>query len=88
VRKFVIEFLGGPLATLAYGVTPELVVNASRGSLQGYRHIEAVADDVPGHWRVEFDLSVDGADPVELRAYLTAAGETVTESWMFQYHPF
>jgi glucans biosynthesis protein len=37
---------------------------------------------------VEFDLSVEGADPVELRAYLTAAGETITENWMFQYHPF
>ena len=47
VRKFVVEFLGGPLATLPYGVKPEMVVSASRGSLQGYRMIEAVPDDVP-----------------------------------------
>ena len=88
VRKFVVEFLGGPLATLPYGVKPEMVVTASRGSLEGYRHIEAVPDDVPGHWRVEFDLTVDGADPVEMRCFLQASGETLTETWMFQYHPF
>ncbi|MBV8473322.1 MAG: glucan biosynthesis protein D, partial [Hyphomicrobiales bacterium] len=88
VRKFIIEFLGGPLATLPYGVKPEMVVTASRGSLQGYRIVEAVADDVPGHWHVEFDLTVSGTDPVELRCYLQANGETLTETWMFQYHPF
>jgi periplasmic glucans biosynthesis protein len=88
VRKFVVEFLGGPLSTLPYGVKPELVVTASRGSLAGYRQIEAVPDDVPGHWRVEFDLAVDGEDPVELRCFLQAGGQTVTENWMFQYHPF
>jgi glucans biosynthesis protein len=88
VRKFVVEFLGGPLSTLPYGVKPDMVVNASRGSLQGYRHIEAVPDGVPGHWHVEFDLAVDGTDPVELRCFLQAGGETVTETWMFQYHPF
>jgi glucans biosynthesis protein len=88
VRKFVVEFLGAPLATLPYGVKPDMVVTASRGSLEGYRHIEAVPDDVPGHWRAEFDLTVDGADPVEMRCFLQANGETLTETWMFQYHPF
>jgi len=89
VRKFVVEFLGGPLATLPYGVKPEMVVAASRGSLNGYRIVEAVPDDVPGHWRAEFDFTVDGGiDPVEMRCFLQANGETLTETWMFQYHPF
>jgi glucans biosynthesis protein len=89
VRKFVVEFLGGPLSTLPYGVKPDMVVTASRGSLQGYRIVEAVPDDVPGHWRAEFDLTVDpGPDPVELRCLLQANGETLTETWMFQYHVF
>ena len=88
VRKFVVEFFGAPLATLPYGIKPEMVISASRGSLEGYRHIEAVPDDVPGHWRIEFDLTVDGADPVELRAYLQVGGQVLSESWMFQYHPF
>ena len=88
VRKFVVEFLGGPLANLPYGQKPEMVTNASRGSLDGYRIVEAVPDDVPGHWRAEFDLTVDGADPVEMRCYLKAGDKVLTETWMFQYHPF
>jgi glucans biosynthesis protein len=88
VRKFMVEFLGGPLADLAFGVVPEAAINTSRGAFTPYRLVEAVPDGVPGHWRVQFDLAVDGADPVELRCYLRANGETLTETWMFQYHPF
>src|SRR5271167_801865 len=89
VRKFVVEFMGGPLATLPYGVKPEMVTTASRGSFGGYRMVEAVPDDVPGHWRIEFDYTVDGGtDPVEMRCFLQAGGQTLTETWMFQYHPF
>jgi len=88
VRKFVVEFLGGPLVSLPFGVKPELATSASRGSLDGYRLVEAVPDGVAGHWRAEFDLAVDGADPVEMRCQLKAGDRVVTETWMFQYHPF
>jgi glucans biosynthesis protein len=90
VRKFVVEFLGGQLATLPFGVKPEMVTTASRGSFGGYRIVEAVPDDVPGHWRIEFDYTLDGSatDPVEMRCFLQAGGQTLTETWMFQYHPF
>ena len=73
VRKFVVEFLGGPLATLPYGVKPEMVVTASRGSLQGYRMIEAVPDDVPGHWRADSTSPSTAPDPVEMRCFLQPA---------------
>jgi periplasmic glucans biosynthesis protein len=89
VRKFMVEFLGGPLTNLPYGVTPEAVVNASRGVFGSYKMTEAVPDSVPGHWRTQFDLAgVEGPDPVELRCYLANNGEQLTETWMFQYHPF
>jgi glucans biosynthesis protein len=89
VRKFMVEFLGGPLATLPFGVLPEPVLFTSRGAFSAYKLIEAVPDDVPGHWRVQFDLAgVTGTDPVELRCFLRANGEVLTETWMFQYHPF
>ena len=88
VRTFFVEFLGGPLTDLPYGVIPERIVSASRGSLKGYHLVEAAPDGVPGHWRAEFDLTVDGTDPVELRGYLQSGGKTLTEVWMFQYHPF
>ena len=88
VRKFMVEFLGGPLRDLPFGAKPELVVSASRGTFGPYQLIEAVPDGVAGHWRAQFDLAVDGTDPVELRAFLKSGGETLTETWMFQYHPF
>ena len=87
-RKFMIEFLGGPLASLPFGVTPDHVVTASRGTIGPYKITEAVADGVPGHWMTSFDLAVDGTDPVELRLYLKSGDQTLSETWLFQYHPF
>ncbi len=87
VRKFVIEFLGGPLVSLPYGVKPEPVLWASRGTFS-YIFTEAVPDDVPGHWRAQFDLTVTGVDPVEMRLFLRAGGKVLSETWLYQYHPF
>ena len=87
VRKFMVEFLGGPLTSLPYGVKPEPVLWASRGTFS-YIYTEAVPDDVPGHWRAQFDLTVTGADPVEMRLFLRANGKILSETWMFQYHPW
>lgn len=89
VRKFLVEFLGGPLRDLPSGVKPQMALQLSRGRVGEYQLIEAVPDGAPGHWRVQFDLAeAQGADPVELRLQLTVAGQVVTETWMFQYHPF
>jgi glucans biosynthesis protein len=87
VRKFMVEFLGGPLAKLPFGVKPEPVLWASRGSFS-YIYTEAVPNDVPGHWRAQFDLTVEGKDPVEMRCYLRAGDQVLTETWLYQYLPF
>ena len=87
VRKFMVEFLGGPLAKLAFGSKPEAVLWASRGELS-YVYTEAVPDDVPGHWRAQFDLTVIGAEPVEMRLYLKNGDDTLSETWSYQYRPF
>ncbi|HEX8664450.1 MAG TPA: glucan biosynthesis protein D [Beijerinckiaceae bacterium] len=86
VRKFIVEFKGEPLARLPKGVLPEPVPWASRGAFSNVR-AEAVPNDVPGHWRAEFDLAAAGADPVELRCYLRSRGEVLSETWLYQYHP-
>ena len=88
VRKFLVEFLGGPLATLPFGVKPEAVLTTSRGTFGAYKLTEAVPDGVAGHWRTQFDLAVEGADPVELRCFLRAGDEVLSETWAYQYHPF
>jgi glucans biosynthesis protein len=87
-RKFVVEFLGGPLKGLPKGVKPALAATASRGRIRDLDLIEAVPDGVQGHWRVQFDLlDVMGAEPVEIRVHLTVGGKAVTEVWNYQYHP-
>ena len=87
-RKFLVEFLGGPLENIPFGVKPEPVLWASRGSFTDYRLTEAVPNGVPGHWRTQFDLNVDGDEPVEMRCFLRAGGDVLTETWAYQYHPF
>lgn len=86
VRKFMIEFKGEPLARLPAGVIPRPVLTASRGEFSNIL-TEAVPNDVPGHWRTQFDLSVTGTDPVEMRCYLRQGDEVLSETWLYQYHP-
>jgi glucans biosynthesis protein len=86
VRKFMVEFKGEPLAKLAPGVIPRPVLSASRGEFSNIL-TEAVPNDVPGHWRTQFDLTVTSADPVELRCYLRSGDEVLSETWLYQYHP-
>ena len=86
VRKFMIEFLGGTLASLPFGVKPEPVLWASRGDFS-YIFTEAVPDSVPGHWRAQFDFAVTGKEPVEMRLYLKSGSEILSETWSYDYHP-
>jgi periplasmic glucans biosynthesis protein len=86
VRKFLVEFKGGPLADIPFGVKPEAVLSASRGTFS-YVFTEAVPNDVPGHWRAQFDLTATGNEPVELRCFLKAGDRVLTESWLYQYWP-
>lgn len=88
VRKFLVEFLGGPLKEIPFGVKPEPVLWTSRGSFTDYRLTEAVPNGVAGHWRTQFDLAVEGEEPVELRCYLRAGDRVLSETWAGQYHPF
>jgi glucans biosynthesis protein len=62
------------------------VLSASRGSFS-YVFAEAVPNDVPGHWRAQFDLTVEGNEPVEMRCFLRGA-TVLTETWLYQYLPF
>ena len=87
VRKFMVEFVSGPLAALPFGVKPELVLTASRGRFS-YIFSEAVPNGVPGHWRAQFDFTVEGTEPVDMRLYLKNGDQTLTETWLYQYQPF
>jgi glucans biosynthesis protein len=86
VRKFVVEFLGQPLADLPGGVKPEPIVSTSRGNISS-AFTEPVPDGVLGHWRAEFDLGVSGNEPVELRMFLRTGDKILSETWLYQYVP-
>lgn len=87
VRKFMVEFKGAPLEKLPFGVKPEAVLSTSRGQFS-YVFTEAVPNGQAGHWRAQFDLTVDGQEPVDMRLFLRHEGETLSETWLFQYQPF
>ncbi|MDY7546706.1 glucan biosynthesis protein [Glaciimonas sp. GNP009] len=87
VRKFMVEFLGEPLEKLAFGEMPEAVLTSSRGTFS-YIFTEAVPDGVAGHWRAQFDLTVEGPEPVDMRLYLRLKDQTLSETWLFLYNPF
>jgi periplasmic glucans biosynthesis protein len=86
VTKFTVEFLGGRLPNLPFGTLPEPVIWVSRGEV-GFTQVEAVPDNVPGHWRVHFDLHAEGTDPVDMRLFLRQGSDTLSESWLYLFEP-
>ncbi|MEF7613668.1 glucan biosynthesis protein D [Aquincola sp. MAHUQ-54] len=87
VRKFMVEFIGGPLKDLPFGVKPEAVLSAASGKFS-YVFTEAVPNGVPGHWRAQFDFTAEGTAPVDMRLYLRSGDQTLSETWLYQFHPF
>ena len=83
-KKFVIDFQGGALGGLEQRFDIDVVVDASRGHVDGRYAIKVVGTS---RWRGFFDLDVAGHDPVDLRCYLTVDGRVLTETWLFQYLP-
>ncbi len=82
--KFVIDFTGGPLTSMAQRYDVEPVVSASRGEVDGAYVIKVVGTD---RWRALFDLKVEDTQPVNLRLYLRLNGRTLSETWLYQYFP-
>ncbi|MBV8741354.1 MAG: glucan biosynthesis protein D, partial [Sinobacteraceae bacterium] len=85
VHKFVVEFLGGPLMNLPSGAKPQPVLSAASGSFSNV-FTEAVPDGVPGHWRAQFDFTGNSGSVVDLRLYLKEGSQTLSETWLYQYH--
>jgi glucans biosynthesis protein len=86
VQKFVVEFLGGPLAQLPFGVIPELVLTAVHGRFS-YLFAEAVPGGVAGHWRAQFDFTPEGHEVVDIRLFLKRGDQALSETWLYQYRP-
>jgi glucans biosynthesis protein len=84
--RFVVDFAGGHLPMLGKDVEVEPVITASRGQIEipSARPLEAVQG-----YRAMFDLKPtdDSVAPVDLRLYLRANGQPLTETWLYQWTP-
>ena len=61
--------------------------SASRAGQVSLVQVEAVPDGVPGHWRVHFDLTVDGREPVDMRLFLRRGDTALSETWLYLFEP-
>ncbi len=85
VRKFVIDWQGPVLAGLGRQDGVEVVVTLSRGTVSN-AYCHPVVDQRE-RWRSLFDVSADGGEPVDMRAFMRKDGQPLTETWLYQYFP-
>ena len=87
-HKFEVEFQGDALHRLPANHRPEMVISTTQGIVSDLS-VDTVPDEVPGHWRVLFDLSALSPDsaPAEIRLFLRDGATTLTETWLYQFHP-
>lgn len=80
VGKIVVDFDGPMLRSLTALSAVEAVVEARNGEV-----LEPVAARPvvgAGRWRLSFDFTQHGQEPVEFRAYLRRNGSALTETWI------
>jgi len=80
LRRFGIEFGGGRLADLPPEENVGLVVTASGGKVHNPR---SRRDTASGIWYSVFELDPEGEEAIELRAFLNAGGQALTETWSY-----
>ena len=84
--RFAVDFVAGDLALLGKDARVTPVVSASRGviELATTRPLKEI-----NGWRAVFDLKLvdDSLEPIDLRLFLRAGGQGLSETWLYQYTP-
>jgi len=82
LRKFVVDYAGGDLATLPESTKFEIAASASGGSI-----VSSTFSRIPanGLWRLVLDVDSTGASLVELKADIRANGQPLAETWLYQW---
>ncbi len=86
-RHFVVDFAGGRLPPAEGMLTVEVVASASRNAT-----VSGVASrPLPGGrgWRAVFDVEPTdgGTEPINLRLFLRADGQPLSETWVYEWSP-
>lgn len=84
--RFVVDFAGGDLATLAADAKVEPLITLSRGQteLVSARPLASISG-----WRAMFDVRPPDAstEPIDIRLFLRVGDRTLTETWIYQWAP-
>ena len=81
-RRFVIDFAGKKLQALPADRAPTAVVTVASGPESGtLLEQQLVKNPVNDTWRLTFQVKPAGPRPMELRAFLHTANDTLTETW-------
>jgi glucans biosynthesis protein len=84
--RFAIDFAGGDLWMLGKDTQVDAVISCSRGEVQipSARPLHEI-----GGYRAIFDVKPtdDSIEPINLRVYLRARGQPLSETWVYQWSP-
>jgi glucans biosynthesis protein len=84
--RFVVDFAGGELPGLGESAKLVPVISASRGRVEitSVRPLRSI-----NGFRAMFDLALtdDSVEPINLRLFLSADGQALSETWLYQYTP-
>jgi periplasmic glucans biosynthesis protein len=84
--RFAVDFAGGDLSMVGRDVKVEPVITASRGQIElaAARRLDSIQC-----YRAMFDLKPGDSSlaPVDLRLYLRAEAQPLTETWLYQWTP-
>ena len=82
LRKFVVDFKGGELETMAPDAPLEVKAEASAGRITSTTLSKVAANDA---WRLVLDVETDAETLIELKASVSANGTPMTETWLYQW---
>jgi glucans biosynthesis protein len=85
-ERFVIDFDGAKLRTLAASTKVEQVISVGDGAKLNQTTLQK--NEVNGTWRVVFTIHPDGSGrPVELRCFLRDKSASLSETWSYLWQP-
>lgn len=82
-RKIAIEFRGENLVLLREAIDIEADVTVRNGQVRLLSHYPGAREQAStdGLWRVNFDVTPDGAEPADVRVVLRQKGRALSETW-------
>ncbi|MFZ0728208.1 MAG: glucan biosynthesis protein G [Desulfobacterales bacterium] len=91
LRKFVVDFTGGDLTSLAGDQPLAAAVHVSPNATLVEQQLAKVPQT--GHWRLVFQIDPEKpaepgpAGPIEIRAFLKRGPDVLSETWSYVYQP-